>query len=116
MTTSIYIPSLDNHVLFSLGKNSQDNFDIIDNADENDIWFHVQGSSSCHVIAHISTVGIENKKQIRQIIKQGSILCKSKSKCKSMKNTNIIYTEIKNVSKTNIIGTVIANNAKSLSI
>tara|TARA_B100000900_G_C20270121_1_gene589658 strand:+ start:203 stop:556 length:354 start_codon:yes stop_codon:yes gene_type:complete len=111
-----YIASLNDTVEFKIGQNSQDNFDIIDSSNPNDIWFHLYGESSCHVIATINPEIKLDKKQKRQIITQGALLCKQNSRHKSAKNVNIIYTEIKNIEKTETIGTVQVNEQKSILI
>jgi predicted ribosome quality control (RQC) complex YloA/Tae2 family protein len=115
LTKTINIASLQEPVNYSIGKNAKDNFDIIDSADQNDLWFHIHNEPSCHVIAHIPNINL-NKKQLRQIITQGAVLCKSNSKFKSDKNIEVIYTKIKDVVKTDILGSVIANNTKNISI
>lgn len=111
-----YIASLKDSINFKIGQNSQDNFDIIDDSEPNDLWFHLYGESSCHVIAIINPEIKLDKKQKRQIITQGALLCKQNSRHKSAKNVNIIYTEIKNIEKTEIVGTVHVNEQKSILI
>ena len=111
-----YIASLKDSIDFKIGQNSQDNFDIIDISNPNDLWFHLYGESSCHVIATIKPEVKLDKKQKRQIITQGALLCKQNSRHKSAKNVNIIYTEIKNIEKTETIGTVQVNEQKSILI
>jgi len=93
-----------------IGKNDKDNFDIIDKANSDDIWFHLNNYPSCHVIASIDE--IIKKKNLRYIIKKGALLCKANSKYKSDKDISIIYTTIKNVKKTEKIGSVITTNTK----
>jgi len=116
MQQEIQIPSLQCNVLYTIGKNSQSNFDIIDAASPNDLWFHIQGESSCHVIASIPLDKKLDKKQLRQIVTQGAVLCKSKSRYKSNKNVSIIYTKVENVTKSDPVGTVIAENIKTIVI
>lgn len=111
-----FIQSLNNTIDFKIGQSAQDNFDIIDVSEPNDLWFHLYGESSCHVIASINTEIKLDKKQKRQIITQGALLCKQYSRHKSAKNVNIIYTEIKNIEKTETIGTVQVNEQKSILI
>ena len=111
-----YIASLKDSINFKIGQDAQDNFDIIDSSNPNDIWFHLYGESSCHVIASINPEIKLDKKQKRQIITQGALLCKQNSRHKSAKNVNIIYTEIKNIEKTEIVGTVHVNEQKSILI
>ena len=80
------------------------------------MWFLIQGESSCHVIASIPVDKKLDKKQLRQIVTQGAVLCKSKSRYKSNKNVSIIYTKVENVTKCYPIGTVIAENTKTIVI
>jgi hypothetical protein len=56
------------------------------------------------------------KKQLMHIIKQGAVICKEYSKCKSEKNVEIIYTNVENVALTNIVGTVNAFKSKKIVI
>tara|TARA_B100001758_G_C18214867_1_gene507091 strand:- start:379 stop:732 length:354 start_codon:yes stop_codon:yes gene_type:complete len=113
---SKFIPNLNTDIEFFIGQNAKDNFEVIDSAEPNDIWFHVKDHSSSHVIAHLPEEQEFNKKQLRYIIKQGAILCKQHSKFKSSKNINIIYTNVENITKTNIPGQVHTINTKELSI
>lgn len=112
-----FIEPLNTSFRYIVGQNAQDNFDIIDDADENDYWFHVQNEPSCHVICELSKISTQlNKKQLRYVLKQGSIICKQHSKYNSMPETTIVYTQIKNVAKTNIIGQVSVANSKVIII
>ena len=104
-TVSKYIPSLNKSVNFFVGENAADNFNIIDNSLDDDIWFHVQGFSSGHVIAETNDIKMD-KKQLRQIITQGAIICKQYSKYSYMSDLAIIYTQVKHVEKTEVLGCV----------
>ena len=107
----IYINKLQTSVKFLIGQNAKNNFEIIDNSQYNDLWFHISNVASCHVIACIHDLEI-NKKDLKYIITQGALLCKQNSKYKSEKNIEIIYTEIKNIQKTDTLGKVITKNTK----
>lgn len=128
-----YIPSLQISVVYKIGIDAKNNFEIIDEADKNDIWFHVKGTSSCHVIACLKNItyttldddmpnlyDIEfdklNKKQKQQIIKQGALLCKQYSRMKSIKNVEIIYTKIEHVEKLDVIGSVLTYQEKTITV
>lgn len=133
-----YIPSCNETIVYKVGKNAKNNFEIIDESHPEDIWFHLSNDSSCHVIAvlnyeHFNTIcnGVNdtdkmnlrfnfkdlNNKQKLQIIKQGALICKQYSnKYKSQKNVEVIYTNIENVCKTNIIGTVLTCKTKSIQV
>jgi predicted ribosome quality control (RQC) complex YloA/Tae2 family protein len=126
-----YIPSLQISVVYKIGINAKNNFEIIDESHKNDIWFHLKGTSSCHVVACLKNTAyttlndempnfydIEfdklDKKQKQQIIKQGALLCKQYSRMKSMKNVEIIYTKIEHVEKLDVIGSVLTYQEKTI--
>jgi len=96
-----------------IGKNKYNNWELIDNATENDVWFHVANSSSSHII--LETDIPINKIPI-QVIKRCACLCKSHSSSRSVKDCEIIYTNIKNITKTKNVGEVIATNTKRIVI
>ena len=96
-----------------IGKNKNNNWDLIDNAKDSDIWFHVSNSSSSHVILQTE---LPINKIPKQVIKRCACICKSHSSSKSEKKCKIIYTTISNVTKTHIVGQVTVNNTKELSI
>lgn len=94
-----------------IGKNKEENWKIIDEAEPTDIWFHVENMPSCHVIlktsTHLSSV-------TNDVLKHCALLCKMNSKAKTEKKTIIMYSPIKNVKKTKTIGEVIVNSFKTL--
>jgi predicted ribosome quality control (RQC) complex YloA/Tae2 family protein len=96
-----------------IGQNNEENWKLIDNSKETDIWFHVEGEPSCHVI-------LKNAEKMRgipkQVIKRCACLCKSNSKAKTMKKCNVIYAYVKDIQKTEIVGQVIANIVKNVSV
>lgn len=100
---------------YKVGTNAQENHDIIDEADPQDLWFHISGCASCHVICKIPDI-IDNKKILQKIAKQGAVVCKENSKYKSYKNVKIDYTRIKYVTKKEIPGSVVITNSKSVFI
>lgn len=111
---SIFIPKINLDVEFVIGKNAKENFEIIDEAEPHHIWFHIQGHSSCHVIAKLEEE--LDKKDLRYVIKQGAVLCKQYSKQNNQKNVAIIYSYVENVSKSEPVGTVIVKNEKTINI
>lgn len=105
---NVFIPLMNKNILFIVGENAIDNFDVIDNADPNDYWFHINDGSSCHVVA---SMDLDNhiklsKKEKKYIIKKGAEICKMKSKYKSNQYVSVVFTKIKNVVKTDIVGQV----------
>ena len=97
--------------VFIIGKNKEDNFRIIDETVETDIWFHVEGEPSCHVILK----NTNNVNDIpKQVIKRGAYLCKINSKAAKSKKSVIMYSQIKNVEKTAIMGQVLVSSYKTV--
>ena len=112
-TVNIYIQALKKELVFYIGKNQAENFEIIDKCTLNDLWFHANNISSCHVLCKLQEQF--SKKELQYIIKVGALLCKNNTnKLKSIKNVEIIYTYIKNVVKTDVSGCVIAQNTKTI--
>lgn len=116
ITKSIEIPKVGCVVNFHIGENALDNFHIIDAADSRDLWFHVDGHSSCHVIADISSIENVNRKNISYIITQGAVLCKQYSRYANQTNVGIIYTRVADVEKTTTPGLVMVQNQKRVVI
>ena len=123
------IPSLKINIVYKIGKNAHNNFELIDQAHPNDIWFHLKDASSCHVIACFKNIQYTtrddelpnfydidfdtlDKKEKQQIITQGALLCKQYSKMKTTKNVEVIYTKIEDVQKTDVVGSVLTFKSK----
>ena len=115
-TTEVkFIQGLNREIVFHIGKTAVGNFDIIDLAKENDLWFHLNNESSAHVIAIIPD-GID-RKNMKYVVKHGAIVLKQHSNCKSPKQlVGVIYSHVKNVNKTDIIGRVIIQKSKIIHV
>ena len=112
---TIYFEKIKQNIDFYVGENAEENQHIILNADSEDLWFHINGHPSPHVLALVADKIID-RKYLRFIIVQGSLLCKQYSKMKSEKGVDIIYTKLKNVIPTDKVGTVITSNTKHIII
>jgi predicted ribosome quality control (RQC) complex YloA/Tae2 family protein len=110
-TEIVFINALKREVTFYIGKNQNENFEVIDKGNEDDLWFHAADVSSCHVVCQLPPD--IDKKMLRYIITTGAVLCKNNTtKLKTMKNVNIIYTKISNVVKTDVPGCVVTKDTK----
>ena len=101
-------------ITYYIGQNAKDNFAVIDQGMEDDLWFHAKNVSSCHVVAILppSEFVLEEKEK-RRIIRQGAELCKlHTAKLASLHNVPIMYTEIRNVTKTKTHGLVMTKDSK----
>src|SRR5687768_4490993 len=92
-----------------VGDNAQDNWDLVDESSQNDIWFHVDNHPSCHVVLN---VGERRQSPHKTVLNYCAALCKEGSKVSNHKNIKIIHTEIKNVKKADIVGSVFTKNTK----
>ena len=100
---------INNNITFKLGKNANENFILIDDADKDYWWVHLSDFPSGHCI--INTIEIN-----KDIIIFAANLVKSYSKLKNMKNVKVTYTQVKNVTKTKIVGMVNITNQKYITI
>jgi len=82
-----------------IGKNSKQNWQIIEEALPNHIWFHLADDRpSCHVILSVPD-GIDIKQIPKQVIKHCCVLCKSNTnKFKNEKNVPVIYSQVSHIS------------------
>lgn len=98
-----------------VGEIAQDNWDIIGDASQNDIWFHVENFPSCHVVLKVPG---KIKDVHKSVYKYCASLCKEGSKQKNAKCISIIYTEIKNVTidKKGSVGSVFSRKTKKIMI
>jgi predicted ribosome quality control (RQC) complex YloA/Tae2 family protein len=107
MKTEIFTFEATNYTIL-IGQNAQENTEIVTNAFQHDIWFHVENSPSCHVL-----LKLQNKTNIPiQVLKRCAYLCKINSKAKYEKISQIIYTRACNVIPTSIPGKVQTTDCK----
>ena len=100
-----------NEYIILIGTNKHENFELIDASVETDIWFHVDGAPSSHVIlSHEGELNVIPK----QVIKRCACLCKSHSSSKSKSKCGIVYTAIANVLPTEIEGRVVINEMRKI--
>jgi hypothetical protein len=102
----VYISPLKSKIFYKIGENALDNDNVIEGSNPFDIWFHVSGLKSCHVVAAIPLGLRLDKKIVRHIVNQGAVICKENS-YPSSKKLEIIYTHIKHIKLTVIPGKVI---------
>ena len=81
----------DNDTIYWLGKNAQDNWDIIKKAENNWLWIHLDKFPSGHVIICKDSSTVSDDE-----IKYGCNLCISNSKYKNQ-TLSLVYCEINNL-------------------
>ena len=92
---------INHETTYWIGRNAQDNWDIINESEQNWIWIHLDKFPSGHVIIckESSTVTDEE-------ILYGCDLCRQHSKYKNLNPLSFIYSEIKNLTLGIKIGSV----------
>ena len=91
MATFIYFG-----VNFYVGRNAKNNWELLDKANDNDIWVHLDNLPSCYVIIDSNSSSPINKSHI----KYAAQLCVTYSKIpNNVKGVHFIFTECKNVKK-----------------
>ena len=96
-----------------IGESAQENWDLIDDSSQNDIWFHAEKNPSCHVVL---SIGDYKKTPHKSVLNYCATLCKNNSKMKFMRNITIIHTQIKNVKKSDKPGSVITKNISKIKL
>lgn len=95
-----------------IGKDKHDNWKIIDESCEEDLWFHVDKGPSSHVIIR----GCDGEKLNKKLIKFAAMQCKFHSKMKKIKKVPVIYAKIKNLQKGTYDGSVICKDSKVIKV
>ena len=107
---NIFITENDKEYQILIGSNKYENEQIIKSSYSNDIWFHLNDYSSCHIVLKSGDDNIP-KKYLTHIAKMFSLYKKGLPK-----NYKVIYTNIKNIKLTDEIGSVIPKNSKIIKI
>ena len=100
----------------SIGRNKEENWQLIDASEPSDIWFHVDNQPSCHVILK-NAENVKLKDIPRQVLKRSAYLCKTNSAAKTQPKCDVIYVPISQITKTSVVGQVIvAGGTKLISL
>ena len=92
--------------IFEIGRDRHDNWALIDSAEPWDIWFHVDGAPSSHVVLKMDVFAGDIRQIPAAVLKRGAGLCKEHSSSKSMAKCAVIYTRIENLKKGREVGSV----------
>lgn len=88
-----------------IGKNAKNNFEIIDEADPDDLWFHLSEMSSAHGILSKDHITNENINLTASLIREKKSDYKKGGKFYN-KKVKVEYLPIKYIEKTKITGEV----------
>ncbi len=94
-----------NNINYFVGRNAKENWQLISQMEQYDIWFHLNNQSSPYVILEIRN----NSEPSYEELLEGAKLCKQYSKAKNDKSVEVIYCPISNLKKGKELGQVILN-------
>lgn len=102
----LFIEENNKTYIILIGTNQKQNDEIIKQSNQNDTWFHLNNTSSPHIILQNNGDKIPKRylNQIAQLFQQ--------YKSNLPHKYNVIYTIVKNVKLTNIPGQVTVTNTK----
>lgn len=115
---TVYDTKLESDLTITIGGNAEENWKIIDAANQNDLWFHLEDHPSAHVILAMPD-GKTSKDLNKQTLIHCAVICKQHSKFPTISNQNkmsVIYTETKNVTKADKEGAVYTKKTKTISV
>ena len=104
-----------NNVKYYLGENAEDNWDLFDKSkeiNENYICFHLNSFASPYVIMYATMDDI--KMMSESYLNYGASLCLNNSKYSYLRDTKIIYNELKKLNKGGNVGEIIISGKKKL--
>ena len=105
---SIFIEENNKEYSILIGKNAAGNEEIIKISHQESVWMHLNNTPSAHIILQ-NEGDIIPKRYINQV---AGMLFERSVKKNAPRNSNVIYTQVKNVKLTNVLGTVIPRNTK----
>ncbi len=97
-----------NDIKYYIGRNEKENWNLFDEADPSDLWFHLDEGSSCYVF--LPSLSFD---RCGKSIIEAAKLCKAYS-IKNVKDikkkVKIIYCEVKYLKKGRVIGEIIVDD------
>lgn len=91
----------DNYGIYKLGENKRENWELLDEAKEDDYFFHLSSFSSGYLILELINKDLE-----LETIKKAALICKNGTKYRYINDIKIDYCLCGNVSKTENVGEV----------
>lgn len=95
-----------------IGQNAKENWNLIDDSDPFDLWFHLDDYPSSHVIISQDLNSDPDIFYPNQIISLAADYCKTHSKQKNLSKIKVVYTQIQNLTKGKEIGSVFVSEKK----
>lgn len=97
-----------NNINCKIGTNSEENWNLLENSNENHLFFHLSSFPSCYVI--LETDNMLDKYTIFKAASE----CKKNTKYKNLKNIKVDYCYISNLIKGDIVGEVLFKSIRKV--
>lgn len=88
-----------------IGNNAQENWNLLEMASDNHLFFHLSSFPSCYVILELEDE-IKDFFILNKILEKAALECKLNTKYKNLKNIKVDYCLVSNVIKGDILGEV----------
>ena len=101
---------------FRIGKSAMENSMLVMQSDNEDVWFHINGLPSAHLVYFNPDRMSLDKLRTKKIIYQMALELKKSSKYKKLPHVEVIYSYVKNVSPTAKPGLVRVKETKVITV
>jgi len=99
---------------FRIGKSAMENSMLVMQSSENDVWFHINGLPSAHLVYFNPKCESLEKLRSQNTIYIMALELKKKSKYSKLNNIEVIYSFVKNVTPTTKPGLVRVKNCLTI--
>jgi hypothetical protein len=86
-------------IRFRIGQNRLENAELIEAAHPDDLWFHLAGRPSCHVL---TTLPVRKVRGL--VIRQGAAVCRDHMRCDG--SESVVCSRVRDLVRTDVPGTV----------
>jgi hypothetical protein len=97
-----------NNINCKIGSNSKENWEILETANHNYLFFHLSSFPSCYVILETNDISDNNS------ILKAALECKKHTKYKNLKNIKVDYCYVSNLEKGDVVGEVIFKSNRKI--
>lgn len=109
-THHICVPNVATDLEYRIGSNAAENSALIQKSSPDDLWFHLDGMASAHVL--VTPPSGLSKKQKQTVIKWGATLCKKHSRVHHDSRVSVVYTTVARLRLTDTPGMVVLDGSE----
>lgn len=98
--------------IFKIGQNAKENWEMLNDIEDNYLFFHLSDFPSCYVIVEYN----KSENPDYDLIRFGATICKANTKYRNIKNVKVDYTRCNNIKKGKKVGEIYYNNYELIKI